>query len=93
MEKLWATTVDNPWDYFSNFDEWYATDRQLGYNTCSYIARLLDMYGYSDEMSEEDKTIMINDAVRRVIRDDLLDRYRVVREKDPAPGQKQLLPA
>ena len=90
MDRLWATTTDNPWNYFDNFEEWYNTDQQLGYNTCSYIARLVDLAGYSDEMSEEDKTRLINDAVYRVIRDDLLDVYRVQREnvaksKDPQP--------
>lgn len=80
MDKLWATTKDNPWNYFRNFDEWYATDRELGYNTCSYMARLLSADGYSDEMSDADKTRLINKAVGRIIRDDILDIYVVARE-------------
>lgn len=34
------TTVDNPYDPFSQFDEWLAYDHQKGYFTNEYLARV-----------------------------------------------------
>ena len=34
------TTMDNPFDPFTQFDKWYNYDVAKGYNTCSYLARI-----------------------------------------------------
>ena len=34
------TTIDNPFDPFTDFDKWYQYDIAKGYNTCSYLARI-----------------------------------------------------
>ena len=34
------TTIDNPYDPFTQFDEWYAYDEQKGYCTCGLVARI-----------------------------------------------------
>ena len=34
------TTVDNPFNPFTEFDEWFAFDRQMGYNTPSFLDRI-----------------------------------------------------
>ncbi len=39
-EEYMLTTEDNPYNPFTNFDEWYAFDTQKGYNTCGYLARV-----------------------------------------------------
>ena len=34
------TTVDNPFDPFTRFEEWYAYDVRMGYNTASFLERI-----------------------------------------------------
>lgn len=34
------TTIDNPFDPFDNFQEWYKIDMQFNYNTCALVGRL-----------------------------------------------------
>ena len=34
------TTIDNPYNPFKNFNQWFLFDVQKGYNSCSYLARV-----------------------------------------------------
>ena len=50
MENVYAlTTLDNPYDPFDQFNQWFKFDTEKGYNSCSYLARIAKT---SDEMSE-----------------------------------------
>lgn len=40
MEKVMLTTIDNPFDPFTQWDDWYFYDLSQGYNTCERLARL-----------------------------------------------------
>ena len=40
MRAVMLTTVDNPFNPFENFQEWYKIDMQFGYNTCALLARI-----------------------------------------------------
>ena len=40
MTDCMLTTVDNPYDPFTQFDSWYQYDEEKGYYTCSYLARI-----------------------------------------------------
>lgn len=40
MREVMLTTLDNPFDPFENFQEWYKIDMQFKYNTCALVARL-----------------------------------------------------
>lgn len=35
------TTIDNPYDPITDFDNWYLYDEQKGYHTSGYLARLI----------------------------------------------------
>ena len=78
MAATFVTTLDNPFDYFTQFDEWYAFDTQKGYNTCSYIARIAKT---STEMSEKDYEEAVNDAVDEILRFNITGNYKKVIEK------------
>lgn len=40
MEKYMITTSDNPFNPFTQWDDWYFYDLSQGYNTCERLARL-----------------------------------------------------
>ena len=80
MKQTMVTTIDNPYDYFKNFDEWYEFDVSHGYNTLSYLARIAKI---SNDLSEEDQNRVIDDAVDEICRMNILGIYRkVVHEGD-----------
>lgn len=37
---VYITTVDNPWNPFTNWDEWLQYDIEMGYFTCEKVSRL-----------------------------------------------------
>ena len=39
MREYWVTTTDNPYDPFTQWDDWYKYDTQHGYNLAAYVAR------------------------------------------------------
>lgn len=39
ITEYWVTSSDNPYDPFTQWDDWLRTDRQLGYNLPGYVAR------------------------------------------------------
>jgi hypothetical protein len=54
MDDTMVTTPDNPWNPYTQFDEWYAFDAMMGYNTCGILARLAcTSRELSDEQNEE----------------------------------------
>lgn len=54
MAKCRITTADNPFNPFTQFDEWLAYDRDKGYFTCEYLARIAK--------TSSDVSISINEA-------------------------------
>ena len=73
MVATFVTTIDNPYDYWTQFDEWNAYDMQKGYNTCSYVARIALT---SNEMSDDEYTQAVNDAVDDILRLNVLGIYK-----------------
>lgn len=72
MSATFVTTLDNPFDYWTQFDDWNAFDTEKGYNTCSYIARIANT---SSEMSEKDYEDEVNHAVDEILRLNLTGNY------------------
>ena len=40
LKDIWITTVDNPFDPFTQWDRWLNFDEQNNYKTCERVARL-----------------------------------------------------
>ena len=59
------TTIDNPFDPVTQWDEWFAEDMRLGYNTPGLLAR---MAVTSDELSELDQDLAIEEAIDNILR-------------------------
>jgi hypothetical protein len=66
MEPTMITTLDNPYNPFTQFDEWYAFDESKGYHTCSYLARIAKT---SNELSERENLIEQEKAIDEIISD------------------------
>jgi len=74
MEHM-LTTVDNPWNPFTHWDEWYAFDRQAGYNTPSFLARVANV---SDELPDDVQSVEIENAISWIVENNVLGIYRKV---------------
>ena len=65
MQKdVFITTYDNPYDYFKQFDEWLNFDRQKGYYTLEYVARLAKL---APDLSEEEQNIEMESVFDKMI--------------------------
>jgi hypothetical protein len=69
------TTVDNPFDPFTRFDEWFAFDMQAGYNTPGMLDRIAKV---SDETSEPDQALAIQNAIDEIIQENVNGMWRKV---------------
>ena len=65
--EFMLTTEDNPFDPWTQYDNWYAFDRDKGYNSPSYQARIAFT---SDDLSDEENDQIIDDAIEEIIRID-----------------------
>lgn len=52
MKECFITTFDNPFNYFTQFDQWLAFDRINGYYTLELIGRLARL---APDLSEEEE--------------------------------------
>lgn len=69
------TTVDNPFDPFTQWDDWYAWDARAGYHTPGALARQAIT---SNELSPLDQRQAINDAIDVIVSDNFLGVYKKV---------------
>lgn len=69
------TTIDNPFDPFTQWKEWYTWDEQAGYHTTSFLARMVKT---SYDMSEADQEQAITDAIDEIVKENVLGLYRKV---------------
>lgn len=81
-DEVFVTTIDNPYDYFKDFDRWYAYDTQMGYNTCGLVARISrtsleeSSYNYNKEVER---------AVDQICKWNLLGLYKKIHSRFPNP--------
>lgn len=72
------TTIDNPYDPFDNYDEWYAWDSRMGYHTPSFLARVVVL---SNETSDADQALSIELAIEEIVKENVSGIYvKVTRE-------------
>ena len=71
------TTIDNPFDPFVDFLNWYRFDMEKGYNTCGYLARVSKA---SSELTEEENNDENNRAISEILKTDPTGLYLRVEE-------------
>ena len=76
--QVMITTVDNPYDPFIDYKNWFLFDAEKGYYTTSKLARLIKT---EEGMTEKEEFEEIERAIDRLVEIDPLDIYiKVTRE-------------
>lgn len=82
------TTFDNPYDPFTQFEQWFHYDMEKGYNSCEYLARISRT---SEEFTENENNLQIEKAIDEIIQFDPFNIYKKVSriiEDPPIQGKK-----
>ena len=66
------STIDNPYDPFDDFKNWFLFDVQNGYNSCAYLARIART---SDQLTEKENFEEIEKAIDEIIELDFMNVY------------------
>lgn len=69
------TTNDNPYNPFTQFNEWFLYDVEQGYNTCGYLARIAQ---FTDDMTDRERDIEKDRAMNKILKNDFLNIYKKV---------------
>lgn len=83
VKEAMLSTIDNEWNPFDNFSEWYSRDlelaRQQNRRSCSgYLAIIA---ACSDDVSENEFNQVMNDAIDEIVDLDLSGTFiKVTRE-------------
>lgn len=79
MYDSMLTTVDNPFNPFKQFDDWFRFDEDRGYHTCSYLARVGKIGADLDDVLIDE---VIESAIDEICEYNLLGIYKKVTEED-----------
>lgn len=78
LEEHMLTTTDNPYDPFTQWDEWWQYDTSKGYYTSQFLARVVKS---SDDLSDTDKELAIENAMQEIVRENVQGNYILVSRK------------
>ena len=73
MIRCFLTTTDNPYNPYSQFDDWYRFDMDKVYNSCGLLMRLAYT---SDQLTDADNAYEIEQAIDEIIANDPLNIYK-----------------
>lgn len=66
IEECMLTTFDNKWNPFTNWDDWWKEDHDLGHCCCEYLARISsDSFLLSDEFNDKEALFAIEEIILR----------------------------
>jgi hypothetical protein len=77
MKRHMLTTIDNPFDPWTQFDSWYTWDEAAGYHTSSFLARVIRT---STVLSDSEQDAAYEAAVEEIIRENVSGMWKRVEE-------------
>lgn len=84
-KECMLTTVDNPYDPFEQFTQWFLFDNEKGYNSCAYLARIAKI---SDSLSDAENNAEVERAIDEIIKYDFMNIYKKVYRKENDNDEK-----
>ncbi len=72
MRRVTITTIDNPYNPFTQFDEWLQFDISKGHYSLGYLGRIAKT---SEQLSDEENNDEIERAIDEIIEYDFLKIY------------------
>lgn len=79
MDEYMLTTVDNPYNPFTHYDEWYAWDSNTGYHTPGLLARIVRS---SDELPVEIERAIIQAAIDEIVKENVFGVHKKIGPND-----------
>lgn len=73
--EVLLSTTDNPYNPFTEFDQWYAFDTQVGHHTLALLGRVCIT---SDELSELDQSRAIDHAMDEIVAENVSGMHILV---------------
>lgn len=83
MKVAMLTTIDNPFDPFDQYDDWYAYDALLGYHTPQYLARIVIT---SDDLPVPLQNREIELGIDEIIEENINGLYKKVTREVEEPN-------
>lgn len=88
MSAVMLTTIDNPFNPFTQWDDWLRYDMDKKYYTCSYLARIAKT---SDDLPNEENDRLIEYAIDEIVQLNINGLYKKVyeneNENEEGPGE------
>lgn len=75
MEQRMLSTIDNPFNPFIDFDAWNQWDKVAGYETLSYLARIVIT---SPDLSEIEQEEALDNAIDEIMNENITGMYITV---------------
>lgn len=80
-KQFMLTTIDNPFNPFEQFKEWFLFDKEKGYDSAERVDRIAK---FTDDMTEIEINQETERAIDEIIKYDFLDIYKKVsKDLDP----------
>ena len=83
-ETFMITTIDNPYNPFTNFRDWLMFDNEKGYQTADKLGRIVVD---SEEFTEDESNAEVERAIDEMISFDPLPIYVKVKASDYKDGK------
>lgn len=77
MARHMLTTVDNPFNPWTQFDSWHAWDEQAGYYTLAFQDRIVRS---SPILSDSEQDEAVERAITEIVRENVSGMWRKVSE-------------
>ena len=87
MVQCFLTTVDNPYDPYEQFEQWYRFDNDHGYNSSGLLMRLAEI---SSQFTDNENAYEIEKAIDKIVAADPRNIYKKIKmdiKDEDAMGQ------
>lgn len=79
------TTIDNPFNPFTQWNDWLRYDEDKKYYTCGYLARIAKT---ADDLTDEENDRLTEYAIDEIVQLNINGLYKKVYEnEDDGPGR------